>query len=116
PYKSEQSERATANEVSVQQVSEANELQRAKGERTTVSEANEQPEQKARLEGALGRQVARLDRRIGRLEALSSRYSWSRLGIVLGGGGASWLVFATVGDAPGAAVLLAAVAAFGVAA
>ncbi len=72
--------------------------------------------QKAALNEVLARHVERLDRRIARLEALSSRYSWSRLGIVLGGGALAWLVFETAGDAPGALLLTLVAAGFGAAA
>ena len=50
---------------------------------------------------ALNRQVARLERRLKRLEALSRRYSWSRLGIVLAGLFAAFLANYFGGAGPG---------------
>ena len=72
--------------------------------------------QKTELENVLVRQIERLDRRLAGLQATSSRYSWSRLAIVLGGFAVAWAGFTVLGDVPGALLLLAAVVAFGVAA
>lgn len=67
---------------------------------------------KASLEKALVRHIDRLDRRTKALEAVSSRFSWVRLGIVLGGGAVAWLGFAWFGDTAGALLVLAAFATF----
>lgn len=68
--------------------------------------------EKLKYERALTRQVERLDRRLSRLEALSNRFSWIRLGIVLGGMGAAWAAFSTIGNLAGAVVMTVAVAGF----
>lgn len=69
-------------------------------------------QKKSKSESALKRQVERLDRRIRHLERLNSRYSWIRLGIVLGGMGVAWIAFAVSSNVAGALVMVAAVVSF----
>lgn len=56
------------------------------------------PAQRTYREQALLGQVGRLERHLGRLQALSRRFSWLRLGIVLVGGLGTWLAATRLGS------------------
>ncbi|PSQ79805.1 MAG: hypothetical protein BRD46_05715, partial [Bacteroidetes bacterium QS_8_68_15] len=58
------------------------------------------------------RYAERMDRRIDTLEHRSSRIGWARLGVVIAGGAAAWIAFASLGSGAGWAVVAGAVALF----
>ena len=71
------------------------------------------PPKQAHLE-ALHRHVARLGRRLRRLDRLSRRYGWIRLGLVLAGAVVAFVAFQTGGTAWGWGVIAGVTVAFGI--
>ncbi len=55
-------------------------------------------EKRIRRQNALQNQIRRIERRVHRLEALSRRFSWYRLGVLALGGVLTWLATAHLGD------------------
>ena len=73
------------------------------------------PAKQAHLE-ALHRHVARLARRLARLDGLSRRYGWIRLGLVVAGAVGAFIAFQTGGAVWGWGVIAVVAGAFGIAA